>query len=289
MKRALRLAGSIILGGSMSLALAPGLSSCSSSSDSTPAVDAGVDAGDAGDGGLFTASTRTAYPTDGGTIHMPCQGTGALPVVFLAGGDDIAAIWTDLITALGPRVLTCTYDRPNVLPSYHAGEPLTPQVVADALAEALAQANLGARFLLVGHSLGGISVRVFGASYADRVAGALFLDPTVPAFMTANEATKAALVSDGWDPVAIQSQGDAVTSWSSQARVTVLSHDPALAVDAGTFTAAEEALWDQGQQVYAHLTPHGTQTSVPGATHYVYVSNQDVVVAAILDLLGASK
>jgi hypothetical protein len=44
---------------------------------------------------------------------MPCEGQGTLTVVFLAGGGDPTSIWDGVVTALGPDVLTCRFDRPG--------------------------------------------------------------------------------------------------------------------------------------------------------------------------------
>lgn len=255
-------------------------STTSSTDSTTTTTDTG--GGGAGGGGVFTAPTATTYETSGGTISMPCKGSGALPIVFLAGGSDPANVWSDLVTALGPDVLTCRFNRPGVFPSYDPSDLITPQDVADALAETLPQANIGTRFLLVGHSIGGLSMRMFGAGHGDSVAAAVFLDPTVPSFATS---APAELTQLGFDPQATATEGDAVTSWTSDASLRVLSHDGALAVSNGVFTPTDQAAWDEGQQVYAHLTANGTQTDVTGAGHYVFVDAPEVVVAEIQALL----
>jgi len=285
------------------LAFPHALASCGSSSpDSAPSSsvepDAGVDSdpdggveadgAGTGDAGVIRAPLQSTYATDGGSIHMACQGSGALPVVFLAGGGDTGAVWANIVAALGPNVLTCTFDRPGVAPSYVPSTPLTPRVVANALAETLSRANIGSRFLLVGHSIGGINLRLFGASYADRIAGAMFLDPTVPSLVTSNASLEKEVAQLGYDSQATEVEGDAVTSWKSDAPIVVLSHDPALFVDAGIFSPADEAIWDEGQDAYARLTSRGTQTDVTNASHYIFVDAPAVVVSAIRNLLQAA-
>lgn len=178
---------------------------------------------------------------------------------------------------------------PGFPPSYVPSSPLTPQVVADALAETLSRANIGSRFLLVGHTIGGLNLRLFGASYADLVAATMFLDPTVPSSVTSNPSFEAEVSRLAYDPQATEREGDAVTSWSSGAPILVLSHDPARAVDAGAFSPSDEAIWDEGQKAYARLTSRGTQADVTGASHYVFVDAPEVVVSAIQGLLQAAR
>jgi pimeloyl-ACP methyl ester carboxylesterase len=237
---------------------------------------------DPADGGAFTAPTQAEYVTGAGSIYLGCQGAGAIPVVLLAGGADAARVWDALVAALGPGVLTCRFNRPGVAPSDPAAAPLTPQVVADLLAETLSQAHVGTRFVIVGHSLGGLVLRAYGATHGASVVGAVFLDPTVPSFGLG--AGAAELRRFDYDPEATVREGDAVTHWDADVPVTVLSHDPAVAL-AGGWTADAQTAWSRGQQVYAALTSRGSQTDVMGASHYIHVDAPTVVAAAIRRLL----
>lgn len=89
----------------------------------------------------------------------------------------------------------------------------------------------------------------------------------------------------GWDTAATVTQGMAVTRWSRDVPLTVLSHDPELAVATGTWTQADQVRWSAGQQAYGMLTASGVQRDVEEATHYVYRTNREEVVAAIRALL----
>ncbi len=235
------------------------------------------------------APTQTSYATTRGAIHMTCQGRGALPVVLLAGGADRGSVWNSVVTALGPDVLTCRFDRPGVATSYRPSGPLTPAVVAEALFETLrlAAGELGPRVLLVGHSLGGLHVRLFGATHADMIAGAVLFDPTVPS--VAADVARGELQGLGYDPDATAMQGEGVTAWSSNPPLAVLSHDPELAVRTGLLSSADQARWSAGQRSYARLSTRGTQADVANATHYVFQSNTDEAVAAIRAALAAVR
>jgi pimeloyl-ACP methyl ester carboxylesterase len=136
----------------------------------------------------ITAPTTTTYTVGGRPVTMVCQGTGSVPVVFQAGGDDPGARWDPLVAALGPDVLTCVFDRPGVGASAPHPAPLTPRGVAKTLAAVLKQAHIGRRVVLVGHSIGGLNALVFGAAYPKNVAGAVLFDPSEAAFFQATHA-----------------------------------------------------------------------------------------------------
>ena len=234
------------------------------------------------------APKATTYRVNGRSVSMTCRGSGQIPVIFLAGGSDPGSNWDGIIAGLGPHVLTCAFDRPDVYPSQSVSGLLTPKRVSGVLEQTLAKAHLTGKVLLVGHSIGGLEARVFGAEHPNQVAGAVFLDPSEPGFMTDTPSDTAQFLSYDFDPSVSSRQVAAVTRWPD-VPITVLSHDPKWAVSTGQLTAAGQRQWTAGQQAYAHLSPQGTARAVPGATHLVYEDKPQVVVAAIKRTLAAAR
>jgi pimeloyl-ACP methyl ester carboxylesterase len=232
---------------------------------------------------IVVAPTRTSYTVAGRSVTMVCAGRGRVPVIFQAGGDDPGAYWNGLVTALGPDVLTCVFDRPGVAPSEATSTPLTPRSVAATLSAVLQQAGLGSRIILVGHSIGGLNSLVYGATHRKDIAGAVLFDPSEADFF---EITNAApiLTSFGYDPTAVSTQIRAVKRWPAVPLV-VLSRDPAKAVADQQATAAQEQVWTKGAGRYAHLSPKGTRMVVPGTTHYVYLDAPVVAADAVRNVL----
>jgi pimeloyl-ACP methyl ester carboxylesterase len=232
---------------------------------------------------IVTAPTQTSYVVDGRSVTMVCAGRGRIPVVFQAGGDDPGAYWNGLITALGPDVLTCVFDRPGVAPSEANPSPLTPQSVTATLTAVLEQAGLRSPIILVGHSIGGLNSLVFGARHPKQVAGAVLFDPSEAKFF---EITNAApiLTSLGYEPTAVFKQIRAVKHWPA-VPLAVLSRDPAKAVADQQATAEQERIWTAGAQYYARLSSKGTRTVVPGTTHYVHLDAPVVAVEAVRKVL----
>jgi pimeloyl-ACP methyl ester carboxylesterase len=231
----------------------------------------------------MTAPTGTTYLVDGQRITLVCKGRGRIPVVFQAGGNDTGDRWDGLVAALGPDVLTCVFDRPGVAPSAPSPTLLTPRSVSKTLAGTLAQAHIGPRVILVGHSIGGLNSLVFGAEYPDQVAGAVLFDPSEADFFESTH-SDATLVSVGYEPNAVYSQIRAVTRWPTVPLV-VLSRDPAKAVADQQDTASQEQIWIAGATRYAKLSPRGVRTAVPGTTHYVYLDAPQVAADAIRQIL----
>jgi pimeloyl-ACP methyl ester carboxylesterase len=134
---------------------------------------------------------------DGRRLYLDCRGAGGPTVVLEAGYGNNGAIWD--AGALprgveGPAVLpgvadftrVCVYDRPGTLIDFeHRGRsdiaPM-PRTAEDAVADLhvlLSTADGGhwrGPYILVGHSIGGILVRLYASTYPDEVAGLVLVD-----------------------------------------------------------------------------------------------------------------
>lgn len=121
-------------------------------------------------------------PDAGGfRLHVMCEGVAppGTPGVLLFSGGYGQGLWmAHLQAALRGQTRACWWDRPGTGWSEAAPAPRTPQKDAAALAAALDNAGEHGRFILVGHSLGGMQAAVFAGMFPERVAGVMGLDAT---------------------------------------------------------------------------------------------------------------
>ena len=218
----------------------------------------------------LVAPDRSNFHTEIGTVGLPCQGTGNVPVVLVAGTDDPITRWDRLVEDAGQEVLFCRFD-----PSSATRWRATPNARADALSSALEQSGLPAPYVLVGHSLGGLTVRRFGVDHPDQLGGALLLDPTTPVALRSLDES---LTADGWDGAATQADADEAATWTD-VPCLVLSHAPG--TKALGLGPAVEALWTEGQRHYAELSSSGQFEQAPGAGHYIDHDAMNRVIHAI--------
>ena len=218
----------------------------------------------------LVAPSRSNFNTQIGTVGLPCQGTGKVPVILVAGTDDPIERWDQLVEDAGQEVLLCRFD-----PSSATRRRATPSARADALSSALEQSGLPAPYVLVGHSLGGLTVRRFGVDHPDQLGAALLLDPTTPVALASLHGL---LTADGWDAEATQSDADESVTWGD-VPLLVLAHDPATGALGGG--AGVEWAWTEGQRDYAALSPLGQFEQVKGAGHYIDHDAMNRVIHAI--------
>lgn len=134
------------------------------------------------------AADARAYPPPGQMVdvggyhlHINCTGTGSPTVVIDAGWGDWSANWSWVQPEVAKTTQVCTYDRAGMGYSEAGSLPRNAKQFAKELHTLLHQANIPVPYVLVGHSLGGLSVRVFASDYASEVAGVVLIESMSPA------------------------------------------------------------------------------------------------------------
>lgn len=129
----------------------------------------------------------------GRKLYLECHGTGAPTVILESGYHDSSQPWS-LSDAYPPPVLlgvtgftkVCAYDRPGTLlytdppritdRSGPVQMPRTAREVTSDLHALLAAAQVPGPYILVGHSLGGLFVRLYAQTYPSQVVGLVLVD-----------------------------------------------------------------------------------------------------------------
>lgn len=113
-------------------------------------------------------------------LHLHCSGAGSPAVVLDAalGGSSIS--WSLVQPEIARLTRVCSYDRAGFGWSDAGPMPRTAGRIAGELRTLLERAGVPPPFLLVGHSYGGLVVRVFARRHAADVAGLLLVDPAHP-------------------------------------------------------------------------------------------------------------
>ena len=132
-------------------------------------------------GALLLASAGFAEMVDAGgyRIDMVKQGTGSPAVIFMSGGFGGSYLqWTSVRDPVNEFAQTVLYDRGGTGRSEPAPPPRDSKHIASELHNALRAARVKPPYVLVGHSLAGIHVRVYAHLYPAEVAGLVLIDPT---------------------------------------------------------------------------------------------------------------
>lgn len=122
----------------------------------------------------------TLYDVEGRRMHMICAGEGSPTVILEAAGGHFSATWAWVQSMVVQETRVCAYDRAGYGWSDPGTEPRDAAHIAAELHALLAAAAVEPPYVLVGHSVGGIYVRVFNAQYPGEVVGMALVDATHP-------------------------------------------------------------------------------------------------------------
>lgn len=112
----------------------------------------------------------------GRSLYLYCVGSGSPTVVLAAGFGGSTDNWSAVQPQLAHTTRACAYDRAG---SGHS--PMNPEAhdardEIDDLQRMLDRAHLGAPYVLVGHSYGGLVARLFAHAHPGETAGIVLVD-----------------------------------------------------------------------------------------------------------------
>jgi pimeloyl-ACP methyl ester carboxylesterase len=243
-----------------------------------------------------------------GTEPYAVAGQGGPVVVFDAGFGDDRQTWKPVFPAIAADTTVFAFERPG----YVAGSNVNNPAVAGSdgmtmLAEQaqhlhalLARAQLAPPYVLVGHSLGGMTLLAFAKNYPDEVAGIVFVDGRLPGFTAACEAAgfsncvppREALEGESLHLLA-ERDGFVATELSDTTALADLDIPATFIVatkPVSTFIDADaearQRAWMEFQHMSAKSMRDGRYVEAVGAGHYVHRAQPGLVIAEIRNMLA---
>lgn len=139
----------------------------------------------------FDHTVRDRFPAPGAMVdvgshvlHLYCTGEGSPVVVLESGLTGWSQDWSHVQPLLARRTTVCSYDRAGY---GWSDAPSAPQEIEDNvedLRRALIAAGHRPKWVLVGHSLGGLHAQAFARLYPDEVSAVVLVDSLETGLMT---------------------------------------------------------------------------------------------------------
>lgn len=111
-------------------------------------------------------------------LHINCTGTGSPTVILDAGLGGTSLDWSKVQPAVARFTRVCSYDRAGYGWSESGPGPRTSQQIVKELHLLLAHAQIKGPYVLVGHSAGGLNMRLYAYRYPQEMGGMVLLDAT---------------------------------------------------------------------------------------------------------------
>jgi len=264
---------------------------------------------------------------NGRKLYMECHGEGAATVILESGLRTRGDNWSrsDLLSHGGQPVMpeiakfgrVCTYDRPGttlnpgeVSRSDQAPMPRTAIKVVRELHVLLHAANVPGPYVMVGHSFGGLFVRLYWLMYPEEVSGMVLVDPLAeqikPLFCEADWATFLALNSGplpGFENYSALETIDFDTSFRQIERELTNANNslrkkvPTVILVRGLpvklppgappkFGDVLEVAWRKSENQLALAVPHSQIVIARKSGHYIQCDEPALVVQAIHRVIG---
>ena len=132
-------------------------------------------------------SDKRNYPAPGQLVdvgryrlHIHCVGQGSPTVILEAAADMMSADWGWIQPEIARHTRVCAYDRAGMGWSEPGPQPRDARQVSAELHTLLTNAGIAGPYILVGHSAGGLYVRMYAARYPEEVVGMVLVDPGHP-------------------------------------------------------------------------------------------------------------
>ncbi len=134
-------------------------------------------------GSKAKAKLAAKYPAPGKLVdvggyrlHLNCQGQGDPTVVMESGNGNFSLNWGQVPQEVAKFTRVCTYDRAGLGWSDRSPQPRTAHNLVEGLHTLLARSGVEPPYVLVGHSLGGVLMRLYAHEHPDQVVGTVLVD-----------------------------------------------------------------------------------------------------------------
>lgn len=261
----------------------------------------------------------------GRRLWLECRGAGSPTVILEAGAGNDADNWdraslppesgqTAVLPGVAAFTRVCAYDRPGTvgMDSDHrsrsdpAPMPRDATAMVEDLHALLTAAAIPGPYVLVGHSFGGLVVRLYATTYPDEVAGLVLVDSAHEDYY---DQQRAVLTPAQWaaftqepahateplferidvDASAIQMREAAAASPLRPMPLVVITHGRPWDWPPGYPVAALEAIWTPLQEELAALTPDARLVVAEQSQHFIPGDQPDLITTSIRQVVDAVR
>jgi pimeloyl-ACP methyl ester carboxylesterase len=136
---------------------------------------------------VATQSDKHNYPAPGQLVdvggyrlHIYCIGKGSPTVILDAAADMMSSDWAWIQPEIAKQTRVCSYDRAGMGWSDPGPQPRDARQITFELNTLLTNAGISGPYIMVGHSVAGLYVRLYASEYPDEVVGMVLVDPGHP-------------------------------------------------------------------------------------------------------------
>ena len=227
-------------------------------------------------------------------LQLECKIYGELGdfphVIMDAGYGDYSKAWKSIYPEISKLTQVILYDRAGLGKSERSSNPRTSLFMVEELRELLKSKKVLPPYILVGHSYGGVNMRLFNNMYPEEVAGLVLIDSTPEDYQERFLPS----MSDEFKEAYIKQftlEGDFHEFKESLDQLHVsnkITDTPTIVVSAGKkahYSNESQALWNRMQEEILSFTTNGQFIIAENSAHYIQNDEPELVINTIERLI----
>jgi pimeloyl-ACP methyl ester carboxylesterase len=231
----------------------------------------------------------------GHNLNVLVGGKGKVTVVLEGGFGIGIASWSSVQKQIAEFAQTISYDRAGLGQSDPGPKPRTGKQIATELHSALEKVGFKPPYLLVGHSLGGIYVRIFADMFPNEVAGMILIDPSQEDFeewlrRQPNNREKNEREQIAKAPEGAKLEWAALPETYSLARAAKVPSVPVTlfsSTEAEGFSEDIRKMWTEKHKEWVAKVPGAKHIVLDKSSHFIQMENPGPVIDAVRQLISS--
>ncbi|WEG14486.1 alpha/beta hydrolase [Pullulanibacillus sp. KACC 23026] len=225
-------------------------------------------------------------------LHVNLFGkkTNKPTVVMEAGYGDYSEVWKEIAPEIAKITQVVLYDRAGLGKSEKSSNQRTSDQMVNELKELLTNMEIDPPYILVGHSFGGVNMRLYATEYPNEVNGLVLIDSTHEDYRDRFLPTMSVEFQDAYKKQFIYEGNYDEFMFSlelvkeKRSKLDV----PLVVISAGKkahYSTHSQELWNEMQQELLSISSKGEFIIAKNSAHYIQNDEPMVVIDAIKRLL----
>lgn len=223
-------------------------------------------------------------------VKLLGENTSKPTVVMDAGYGDFSKAWDTVLGDISLHAKVMVYDRAGLGKSEKSSNPRISSEMVKELKKLLVEAKVNPPYILVGHSFGGVNMRMFATEYQHEVCGLVLIDSTPEDYRERFLPTMSKEFQKAYnDQFVYEGNYEEFMESLRELKETKRKLNvPLIVLSAGKkahYSKKSQELWNKMQKDLLEISTNGELVIAKNSAHYIQKDEPKLIVSAIRKLI----